>query len=93
MGELFTFLSLPPPPGVLQDLQAAEMAWRRVTTTVEVTEAAAIDTTTAQVQSNYDARMAQELPMSSVDVPGRNQGALTGKAEETRLTLFCHAGV
>src|SRR6266404_2543486 len=48
-----------------------------VTTTVEVSEAAAaIDTTTAQVQSNYDARMAQELPMSSVDVPGRNQGAL-----------------
>src|SRR5262249_15710731 len=48
-----------------------------VSTTVEVSEAAStMDTTTAQVQSNFDSRMSQDLPMSSTDVPGRNQGAL-----------------
>ena len=47
-----------------------------VSTTVDVTEASAtIDTTTAQVQSTYDVR-AMELPMASLDVPGRNLGAL-----------------
>ncbi len=47
-----------------------------VTTTVDVTEASAtIDTTTAQVQSTYDSR-AMELPITGLDVPGRNLGAL-----------------
>jgi hypothetical protein len=47
-----------------------------VSTTVDVTEASAtIDTTTAQVQSTYDSR-SMELPMTSLDVPGRNLGAL-----------------
>ena len=47
-----------------------------VATTVEVTEAsAAIDTTTAQIQSTYDART-MDLPMTGLDVPGRNLGAL-----------------
>jgi hypothetical protein len=47
-----------------------------VSTTVDVTEASAtIDTTTAQVQSTYDVR-AMDLPVTSLDVPGRNLGAL-----------------
>jgi hypothetical protein len=47
-----------------------------VSTTVDVTEASVtIDTTTAQVQSTYDIR-AMELPMTGLDVPGRNLGAL-----------------
>src|SRR4051794_7510199 len=47
-----------------------------VSTTVEVSEATAtIDTTTAQVQSTYDVR-AMDLGVTSLDVPGRNLGAL-----------------
>src|ERR1022692_914005 len=47
-----------------------------VATTVDVTEASAtIDTTTAQIQSTYDVR-AMDLPMTALDVPGRNMGAL-----------------
>lgn len=48
-----------------------------VSTTVEVTDAAAaIDTTTATVESNYTAQQSRYLPMTSTGGPGTAMGAL-----------------
>ena len=48
-----------------------------IATTVEVTDAAAtIDTTTAQVQSNYNSEQSRYLPTTSTGGAGTNMGAL-----------------
>jgi hypothetical protein len=73
-------------PGVLKNVvvilnQTATanftLAVGSVATTVEVTDAAAvIDTTTAQIQSNYTAEQSRYLPMTGIGAAGTNLGVL-----------------
>lgn len=75
----FTAASLNNVPVELNKTATANLTLQvgTVTTTVDVAESASvIDTTTSQVQSNYDSNQAVNLPMTSVGAAGTNLGVL-----------------